>query len=524
MLLVSSFKPREYQTRIASSASQANTLVVLPTGLGKTAIAALVTNLRLQSYMEGKILILAPTRPLTLQHYNSFKDLLAIPSTLFAVLTGEMNPEERVKIWTSARLIFATPQTVMNDLKAGRASLQDFVLVVFDEAHRCVRDYSYTELARWYIDQAQNPLILGLTASPGSSKSRIDEIIGNLRIKGVEARSDEDEDVRPYIQKTETEGIKVKLPEQYALMLEPARAIYSEKIDRLQRSHLLPQSKISKRMLLEARSSILARLGRLEKNNGMRGPLFGSIINQAQAVMVLHAIELIETQGTSSLDRYLRKLKEKSDQGKALRGLRLDKRWQLMEQASQKLISLEHPKMAKLYSIISEQLTKKRSSRIIIFAQYRDTVDAIVSYLSVRNLNAQRFVGQADRMEDKGMNQRAQSQLLEEFKRNTFNILVSSSIGEEGLNIPDVDLVTFYEAVPSEIRSIQRRGRTGRTMPGKVFILLTEGTVDESYYYSSLYKEKVMKQTIANRTLSSSLGEKSENKLKGSPTLLDYLD
>ena len=524
MLLVSSFKPREYQTSIASSASQANTLVVLPTGLGKTAIAALVTNLRLQSYTDGKILILAPTRPLTLQHYGSFKGLLVLPSTLFAVLTGEMNPEERVKIWTSAKLIFATPQTVMNDLRTGRASLQDFVLVVFDEAHRCVRDYSYTELARRYVDQGQNPLILGLTASPGSSKARIDEIVGNLRIKRIEARSDEDEDVRPYIEKTETEGIKVKLPEQYALMLEPARAIYSEKIDRLQKWHLLPQSKISKRMLLEARSSILSRLRRLEKNNEMRGPLFGSIINQAQAVMVLHAIELIETQGTSSLDKYLRKLKEKSDQGKALRGLRLDKRWQLMEQASQNLVSLEHPKMAKLYSIVSEQLTKKQTSRIIVFAQYRDTVDAIVSYLSARNLNAQRFVGQADRIDDKGMNQRAQSKLLEEFTRNTFNILVSSSIGEEGLNIPDVDLVTFYEAVPSEIRSIQRRGRTGRTMPGKVVILLTEGTIDESYYYSSIYKEKAMKQTITNRKLSSSLEVKKENKHNASSTLLDYLD
>ena len=53
-----------------------------------------------------------------------------------------------------------------------------------------------------------------------------------------------------------------------------------------------------------------------------------------------------------------------------------------------------------------------------------------------------------------------------EFRKGEFNVLVSSSIGEEGLHVPDVDLVVFYEAVPSEIRYIQRRGRTGRTTPG----------------------------------------------------------
>jgi Fanconi anemia group M protein len=96
-------------------------------------------------------------------------------------------------------------------------------------------------------------------------------------------------------------------------------------------------------------------------------------------------------------------------------------------------------------------------------------------------------------------------------------VLVSSSIGEEGLHVPDVDLVVFYEAVPSEIRSIQRKGRTGRTRPGRVIILLAEGTVDEAYYYSSMNREKFMKSLVSTGQV-----KKPERKTRPS-TLLDYM-
>ena len=98
-------------------------------------------------------------------------------------------------------------------------------------------------------------------------------------------------------------------------------------------------------------------------------------------------------------------------------------------------------------------------------------------------------------------------------------MLVSSSIGEEGLHVPDVDLVVFYEAVPSAIRSIQRKGRTGRTRPGRVIILLAEGTVDEAYYYSSIRRERFMKGLV---TASEKKAEKPEKRSKPS-TLLDYM-
>ena len=162
--------PREYQTKIAPSALKSNTLVVLPTGLGKTMVALLVSDARLRLGDSAKVLFLAPTKPLADQHDGTVSSMLAVyddPDRFFSLLTGDVIPEKRQKAWSEARLIFATPETVLNDLNSGRASLRDFVLLVFDEAHRCVKDYAYTQIAQWYMKQAENQLIVGLTASPG---------------------------------------------------------------------------------------------------------------------------------------------------------------------------------------------------------------------------------------------------------------------------------------------------------------------------------------------------------------------
>jgi len=521
LLLNTGFEPREYQRRIADAASAANTLVVLPTGLGKTMIAILVAASRLEKFPKGKVLVMAPTKPLTLQHYESFMEYLALPRESFAVLTGATNPNNRAEIWSRATLLFATPQTIFNDVKNHRASLDGVVLAVFDEAHRCVRDYSYTQLAKRYSEVAREPLILGLTASPGGSKERVQEIKRNLFIERVEARSEGDEDVRAYVEKTAIETFKVALPEEYQETLLRLRELFNEKVQRLVNAGFVRGGRVSKKALLNARSSIVARLKEAQARGGQKGYIFGSIVNQAQAVIILHALEVLETQGASTLARYLERLREKPEQGKAALYLLKDPRWLRIEEETKRMVRVDHPKLERLISAIEESLEKKKNSKIIVFTQYRDTIDRIIERLRSASLEARRFVGQADRMGNMGMNQRLQTEILREFRKGRFNILVSSSIGEEGLHVPDVDLVIFYEAVPSEIRSIQRRGRTGRTTSGRVVILLAEGTVDESYYYSSIYKEGRMRRLV------SSPGEqvkKPRQKTPRAPTLLDFVE
>ena len=520
MATESTLQPREYQRKIAESASLTNTLVVLPTGLGKTMIAMLVAKMRLEKFPKGKVVMLAPTKPLVLQHFEAFRRMLHLSDGEATVLTGETNPEERSYQWRRSRFVFATPQTVRNDLKGRRIELNDTVLLVFDEAHRSVKDYSYTQLATIYKEQGWTPLILGLTASPGGSREKVAEIKNNLFIEKVEARSEDDEDVRPYVEQTKLEGVKVPLPKEYSTLLNGLRDVYNEKVTRLVQGGFIPKNRLSKTILLQARGTIVSRLHSSQSSGGNKGYIFSALISQAQAIIILHAIELLETQGLAVLEKYLVRLRQKPDQGKSAQALLRDPRWSIIEREAARLRSVPYPKLEKLAEILSEQVSKKKDSKIIIFTQYRDTIETILERLAKMGITSSRFVGQANKTDSEGMDQKTQTLILERFRDGAFTALVSSSIGEEGLHVPDVDLVVFYEAVPSEIRSIQRKGRTGRTRPGKVIILLAEGTVDEAYYYSSIRRERFMKSLVS--TPSSTAGKRPEKRTKPS-TLLDFM-
>jgi len=181
---------REYQEIISNSALNKNTLVILPTALGKTIISLLVSVNILYNHKEKRILILAPTRPLVNQHWDSFISNIKLLDKQTVVVTGKIPPHARTIVWNNntIRLFFSTPEVVKNDIIAKRLSLVDFFLVVFDEAHRAVRDYAYTFIADQYIKHCLNPLILGLTASPGSEKNKIQEITCLLKILNLKLR------------------------------------------------------------------------------------------------------------------------------------------------------------------------------------------------------------------------------------------------------------------------------------------------------------------------------------------------
>jgi Fanconi anemia group M protein len=516
-MLSEGLQAREYQKRIAEVATTTNTLVVLPTGLGKTIIAILVAAEMLRRYPESKVMVLAPTRPLVLQHLRAFGRELNLPEGSMSALTGTVDPGERQVLWLKSRVVFATPQTVYNDVRRGRISLQDVVLAVFDEAHRSVKDYTYTKLATVYRESALRPLIMGLTASPGATEEKVNEIKNNLFIEAVEARSEESDDVKGYVEKTNVETIKVRVPDEYYETTLRLRELYNDKVKKLVNGGFLRTNRVSKKALLEARVAISARLRSAQASGGPKGYIFGAIMNQAQAVAILHALEMIETQGAPPLLRYLEKIQQRPEKGKAISSLLRDPRWLKVKEQAAKLAPVPHPKIAMMLSVVNEQLRRKPDSRVIVFTQYRDTIEDIVKALEKEGLSARRFVGQSDREGSKGMDQQLQTETLDLFRKGEFRVLVSSSIGEEGLHVPDVDLVVFYEAVPSEIRHIQRRGRTGRTTEGRVVILLAEGTVDESYYYSTLLKESRMRELVKESS------QKTAKRRSRNPTLLDFV-
>jgi Fanconi anemia group M protein len=486
---------REYQKMIANSAMTKNTMVILPTALGKTIISLLVCINTLYNNREKRILILAPTRPLVNQHRNSFVSCLKLLDDQIAMVTGKIPPHARTIVWNkkTIRLVFSTPELVKNDIIEKRLSLKDFFLIVFDEAHRAVKDYAYTFIAEQYMQHCTHPLILGLTASPGSEKNKIQEICNNLFIEHLEYKTEEDADVKRYINLIDVKWKWFDLPSEYHYVKSILKTMLEEKLDWLISRNIIKKDSrwIFKRDLITIGEQLRYSLNvRLEKE---RPSLYFALMQQSIALSLTHCIELMESQGFYSLWNFLNRtqLEESRSHKLLLNDRRLKEVKGLIEQ-----LKIEHPKIEYLIKILKERFdsqfnlngnsnltdsASEKKSRVLVFTQYRDTAQHIVELLNKSKIKASRFVGQSEKQGDPGMKQEEQNSILEYFKGGDFNVLVATSIAEEGLDIPEVDLVAFYEPVPTEIRHIQRRGRTGRKNIGSVIILAAKDTIDQRY-------------------------------------------
>jgi ERCC4-related helicase/ERCC4-type nuclease len=487
---------RQYQLAIAMRALDQNTMVVLPTGLGKTAVALLVAAARLKEDPAARVLMLAPTKPLAEQHYRFFRDFLVLPDDdAFALFTGETPPAERVRGWERARICFATPQVIKNDCLAGRYSLEDVALLVVDECHRAVGNYAYTFLAEWYAKTAAHPLILAMTASPGGDAEKVRAVCTVLGIERVETRVETDPDVAPYVHERTLEFVKVDLPPE----LEDARArmhlLVDQRLDALrQLGFPAPErERLSMKTLNYLNALIQERIAD-------RDPAaFQAASIQAELMKLRHGLTLCESQGSVVLARFLERLAVDGASGagsKASQRLAADAVFGELVATARSWEGELHPKFPVVRAVIEEQLRADPASRIIVFASYRDTVHALAAHLSACGIPSERFVGQASRDTEKGLSQKQQIDALRRFRAGEFRVLVATSVGEEGLDIPSTDLVIFYEAVPSEIRSIQRKGRTGRSGAGRIVVLVTKGTADETYRYISQARERSMQKGL----------------------------
>ena len=476
---------RTYQVNIAKACLSRSTLVVLPTGMGKTVVAAMVIAEILRRKGD-KILFLAPTKPLVEQHAASLREILIVER--IAVFTGEVaSPEDRELLWRENKIIVSTPQVIRNDLRTGRYELEDVSLIVFDEAHRAVGDYAYVDVAAAYKEVAGR-LVLGMTASPGSSAEKILEVCNNLGITAVEIRTEFDADVVPYVQSLEIQRIPIDAPDEAKDIRSLLETVYEEQVERLKKIGFLQgKPKPSTKDILAAGDEIRKRLDGGDKD----GRLFGAMTAQAIAMKANHAITLAETQGMGSLRSYFDRLETDAKSRADTQFIKHAKVREAIKIALE--TSAEHPKLKKTAWVVRDQFMAKPDSKVIVFTHYRETSDTVTRELAkIPGIKPVRFVGQSSKGEDVGLKQREQVDILEKFRNGEVNVIVATSIGEEGLDIPQVDLVVFYEPVPSEIRTIQRRGRTGRSAKGKVIMLVTKDTRDEAFLYSAKRKERKM--------------------------------
>jgi len=495
MKFLDGITPREYQQKIFETCTKKNCLVVLPTGLGKTLVALMLTINRMQKFPGEKVVFLAPTKPLAEQHLEFFKKHLPELFGDLQLFTGAVKADKRKKIWQTADIIFSTPQCVANDLKNYLYNLEEVCLLVEDEAHRCMKNYDYNYVAKKYKEQSKNPRILGLTASPGSEHKKIKEICKNLSIQEVELRTRDSEDVKEYLQELEFEKIMINFPPELEEIRHVLKKLFGQYVEELKKRKVL-WTFPSKTKLIELQKKLMAGIARGNRNfNYMLG-----ISACAQAIKLQHALELLETQTLSGFNKYLKGLLEQAakKQSRGVVKLVAKPEFNFAHTQSNELLAkdLEHPKVEEILQIVKREISENPKAKMIIFTQFRETATTISKKLNeIEKVKAKVFVGQAKK-NGSGLSQKEQRKIINEFSAGEINILCATCIAEEGLDIPEVNAVIFYESVPSAIRAIQRAGRTARLMKGKLILLITKKTQDEAFYYVARNREKKMKTAI----------------------------
>lgn len=470
---------REYQVSLARQAINENCIVVLPTGLGKTTVALQV----IAEYMargQGGALFLAPTRVLVNQHYKFLQDTMTIQD--ISVITGEDTEKKRAKLWYNS-IVCATPEITRNDLNRGLIKPDQFSLVIFDEVHRAVGDYAYSGIASRVVPTGAR--ILGMTATLPSDKAKTTEILLMLKIESVARRDDNSPDVLPYIQQTHTEWIKVKLEGEMKIIQSCLQESLASRCQTLKRNGINVTTKPSLSALLELRQHVL------KQNRRSAKPLF-------TAIRIMYALNMFEIHGVTTFLRFCERTRKKKGAG-ITELFELDKPFRRAMRLAEGLQAkgFEHPKIHKLRSIL-----EGISGKVLIFSSYRDSVDVIYGMLVDMGIPAGILIGKAG---ETGLKKREQQEAVTKFRDGDYRVMVATRVGEEGLDIAEVNQVIFYDNVPSSIRYVQRRGRTGRKDTGNLLVLITESTVDEAYYW--IGKRKIAVADSIGRNLSAAPSE-----------------
>ena len=516
---------RHYQNNIANCCKNRNSLVVLPTGLGKTIIGILLIAHSLKKYPKAKVVILAPTRPLVFQHKASCEKFLNLDSEDIISFTGKISPEKRINLYKNSKIIISTPQVINNDIVRGRYDLRQVSLIIFDEAHKTKGNYAYNLISKDYIETCSDPLILGLTASPGKDYERIQLICDNLHIENIVFRNYQDEDVKDYIYDIDTYLNFVSLP---ARLLELSQVWYNLFKKFLEffidRKLINPYKKYFSKLDFLRISHDLTLSYRYEKEYiseeeykeylFYNDPKIIDIINEndidinsvysycSSCISLLHAKDLLETQEISLFLSFIEKIKFRAEQGEmSAKRIVESKHFKFVISfiQNEEDTNLAHPKVDKIISIVREEKEEFSNKKIIIFTQFREMAEFLKIKLQTEfknQLSIEKFIGQSSKIDDSGFSQKYQSEILKKFRQDEINVLIATSVAEEGIDIPNVDAIIFYEPVPSEIRLIQRRGRTGRFAPGRCYILITEDTVDIPFYIVARRKEATMKSVL----------------------------
>ncbi|XP_076246163.1 FA complementation group M [Calliopsis andreniformis] len=506
---------RDYQFNIVQASLYSNTLVCLPTGLGKTFIAAVVMYNFWRWYPCGKVVFLAPTRPLVAQQISACHNIMGIPSKETIELTGAVSQKQREIAWSKKRVVFATPQVFHNDLEKNVVPGNLVKCVVIDEAHKALGKHSYCECIRILYEKNQYFRVLALSATPGNKLDNVHEVVQNLHIAHIELKDETSSDIIPYINQRKIDVILVPLSNELADYKERYIYIMDRHVKVLLQCNVLRghTANISK-------GRVFHILREFQKKSNKSGN-YGLIMKTLNILMTMyHAYELMIRDGLRAFYKFYQNHSDKfwMNEEIHLQNLLEDINIylgpfpdvkssceEIIPDVPQNLV-FGHTKFEKLKELLLQHFRnsqgKQDDTRAIVFVEYRDIVNEIyILLLQCRPLiKPQMFVGQA------GQKQKQQIKALENFRSNRVNVLISTSIGEEGLDVGEVDLIICFDiSQHSPTRLVQRMGRTGRKRDGHIIILVTDGKEHETLRSTMARRDSLNNRILNTSNISSSL-------------------
>jgi len=512
---------RDYQYSIVARGLYHNLLVALPTGLGKTFIAATIMLNWFRWTEDAQMVFVAPTKPLVTQQVDACFHIAGIPRSATTLLTGATAPGIRAEEWSNKRVFFMTPQTLINDLKTGIADPKKIVLLVVDEAHRATGNYAYVEVVRFLRRFNTSFRVLALTATPGSSVEGVQDVIDSLGISRVEIRTEDSIDIRQYVHQRNIDCLTFDYSDEIHQIMDLLSKAIRPVLDIL---NGMNASWTKDPISLTAYGCMMQRQ-QWSRSDAGRNASFGTkgMVNSIFTILggLAHNIELLKFHGIRPFFSKMIDFRDNEPEGN--KGSRYRK--QIINQADfRKMMSTVqtwvdnpeftgHPKLEHLQNVVLNHFmdagegrgaapeVPPSSTRIMVFAHYRDSAEEIVKVLK-RNepmIRPHVFVGQAASRGSEGMDQKKQLDMIQKFKSGVHNTLVATSIGEEGLDIGEVDLIVCYDASASPIRMLQRMGRTGRKRAGNIVVLLMKQKEKDNFDKAKDNYEK-MQQMIAAGT------------------------
>ena len=431
---------RQYQLTMALEAAQRNTLVVLPTGMGKTFIAAMVIQNFMRWFPDKQVIFFAPTRPLLKQQMDAVRREVRAEGV--CEISGSIGKEHRVRLWRERRLIFATGETVLHDLADGTCQAHRLVLIVFDEAHRARGDHCYCQVLDNVLSKNVYCRVVGLTATPGESLPAVQQIVSNLRISSVVS-----DECREYCHRRKIDKIMIPMNKEFRPILHELRrklqplltklknenVIYTDEIDRISKGLIVTLIPLSK--------------GRSYCSYLVRAQRYFGLIEKLEEYSPLVFCQAVHQDTGKDLEKIKIMLKD---------------------------IAANDEKVEKLIEIIEQELASRKDARIIVFCNYRNVVELLHANLKQRNIKSTPFVGQSQSGFSRGQRRTEQQKIIRLFRDGIMNVILATSIGEEGLDIGEVDLIVCFDIQKSMTRMIQRIGRTGRQRDGRVVFLVNE--------------------------------------------------